>query len=67
MSELLDELLKVFSPEQITNNMSLLQHPVSHVKERVAELTSLKVYPVQPEVMNMSDIRFKEHFSKKTN
>lgn len=57
-SELLDELLKIFSPSEITANISLLSHSVSHVKIRVAELLALNNPSISPRVLNLSEKKF---------
>lgn len=62
-SELLDELLKVLSPSEITSNITLLSHPVSHVKIRVTELLALEAFPIPPKVFGMSDNSFKQYLN----
>lgn len=67
-NELLDELLKVFSPSEITANIWLLSHSVSRVKIRVAELSALDNPPISPEIINLSEKKFSkflEGFLKK--
>lgn len=66
-SELLDELLKIFSSNEISANISLLSHPLSHVKIRVAELTALEAYHVPPRVLSMSDSNFEEYLNHTKN
>lgn len=57
-NELLDELLKVFSPKEITSNIWLLNHSVAHVKIRVSELSGLDNAPISPEIINLSNKKF---------
>lgn len=64
-SQLLNELLRIFSPDEITANIGLLSHSVAHVKIRVAELKALnKSYDISPKVLDMSDRNF-ERFLKR--
>ncbi|XP_055296608.1 transcription termination factor, mitochondrial-like [Sitodiplosis mosellana] len=67
-SQLLDELLRIFSPDDITANIGLLSHSVAHVKIRVAELTTLnKSHGISPQLLNMSDIKFKQFLKRVKN
>lgn len=63
VSKLLDELLKIFSPEEITANIGLLSHSIEHIKIRVAELTTLKNEHISPNLLNMSESKFKNYLN----
>ncbi|KAJ6636815.1 Transcription termination factor, mitochondrial [Pseudolycoriella hygida] len=62
-SEKLDELLKIFSPKEISANIELLRHPVTHVKSRIAELQPIKEHPITPFIFNMSDCNFEQYLN----
>lgn len=66
-AEKLDELLKIFSPEEITANIGLLSHSIEHIKIRVAELTALKSEPISPNLLNMSESKFKLYLNEAKN
>lgn len=56
---MLDELLKVFSPEEITANISLLDRSIESIKIRISELNSVRNEPISPKTLKISEKKFK--------
>lgn len=57
----MEELLKVFTPKEIIENIYLLRHPVEHIKIRVEELIALDASNISPRVCGMSEKQFIEY------
>lgn len=65
---MLDELLQIFSPEEITANITLLSHSVEHIKIRVAELVALNDTPsITPKLLNLSNRDFDLYLNSEKN
>lgn len=65
VSERLDELLKIFTPKEIQENIQLMNHPVAHIRIRVAELIALDPSNISPKLLNMSDRKFIDYKNAK--
>lgn len=61
VSERLEELQKIFTAKEIKENIKLLNHPVNHIRIRVAELIALDPSNISPKLFNMSDRKFIEY------
>lgn len=63
VSSRLEELLKIFTPQEIKDNIKLLNLPVTHIRIRVAELIALNSIPsnISPKLFSMSERKFIEY------